>query len=75
MMKIKVRSKLDSYLKDKGIKKTWLCEQIQCEKSQLSKWCKNDENGIASITPSVGYLLRLQKVLKCKTEDLFEESE
>jgi DNA-binding Xre family transcriptional regulator len=74
-MKIKVRSKLDSYLKQKGIKKTWLSEQIECEKSQLSKWCKNDKDGFATITPSVGYLLRIQRVLHCKTEDIFEESE
>lgn len=74
-MKIKVRSKLGEYLQRHGIKKTWVCEQIQCEKSQLTKWSKNDENGYAVLTPSVGYLLRLQKVLKCRTEELFEESE
>jgi DNA-binding Xre family transcriptional regulator len=73
-MKIKVRSKLDDYLKERGIKKKWLSEQIQCERSQLTNWCKNNEHGAIS-TPSVGYLLRLQKILDCKTEDLFEESE
>jgi hypothetical protein len=74
-MKIRVRSKLDEYLKKNGIKKTWLCNQIKCDKSQLTKWCKNDENGYAIITPSVGYLLRIQRTLSCTTEEIFEESE
>lgn len=73
-MKIKVRSKMGEYLNERGIKKNWLCEQIHCEKSQMTKWCKND-NGEAVSTPSVGYLLRIKKVLNCKIEDLYEESE
>ncbi len=72
-MKIKVTSKLDAYLKQRGIMKKWLADQIGCDVSQISKWCKNDKNGIATSTPFVGYLLRMQKVLCCELNELFEE--
>jgi DNA-binding Xre family transcriptional regulator len=71
-MKIRVRSKMDEYLNKRGIKKVWLSEQIKCGTSQISRWCKNGENGEAISTPSVGYLLLLQKVLECEIEDLYE---
>ena len=73
VLKIKVASKLDDYLKSRGIMKKWLAEQIECDVSQISKWCKNDKNGIATSTPSVGYLLRMKKVLDCELNEIFEE--
>ncbi|MFS1518519.1 helix-turn-helix domain-containing protein [Bacillus sp. SCS-151] len=71
-MKIKVRSKFDEFLDKRGIKKAWLCDQVGCDRSQLSRWCQNDNNGVAISTPSVGYILKINKVLNCNLEDLYE---
>ncbi|WP_169801150.1 helix-turn-helix domain-containing protein [Halalkalibacter krulwichiae] len=61
------------YLKSKGISKTWLAEQIEAERSQVSNWCKNID-GVAKSTPSVGYLIRIMNVLNVHDiAELFEE--
>lgn len=72
-MKIRVRSNFGEYLKSRGIKKVWLAEQIGADNSQLNRWCKNDNKGEAFSTPSVGYVLRIKKVLGCQLEDIYEE--
>ncbi len=72
-MKIRVRSVLGEYLSDRGIKKVWLADKIGADSSQLNRWCKNDGKGEALSTPSVGYVLRIKKVLGCQLEDIYEE--
>lgn len=72
-MKIKIRSKLDDYLKERGIQKKWLADKVGADYSLLTRWCKNDKEGIAASTPSTGYLLRITTVLNCTIHDLFEE--
>lgn len=60
-------------MRRRGIKKIWLAEQIGADSSQLNRWCKNDSNGEAFSTPSVGYVLRIKKTLGCRLEDIYEE--
>lgn len=72
-MRIKVRSKLGDYLYERGIKKNWFAKQIGSDNTQVTRWCQNDNNGMAVSTPSVGYLLRMTRVLGCEVTDIYEE--
>jgi DNA-binding XRE family transcriptional regulator len=71
-MKVKVRSKLHSYLETRGTSKAWLGEQIGATRSQVQNWSKNDDNGYAIIQPSIGYVLKMTMVLECDVNDLYE---
>lgn len=72
ILKIKVKSKIDSYLQIRGTSKAWLARKIGATPAQINNWCKNDEEGNAVSQPSVGYVLRMLKVLNCDIHDLWE---
>lgn len=71
-MKSKVKSNLGEIIESKGLKLKWVADQVGATQSQLTNWCKN-ENGYAKSTPSVVYILRLQKLLGVKIEEMYEE--
>ncbi len=71
-MKYRARSKLGDYLEERGITKTWLADKINADRSQVSKWCTNDVNGVALATPQVPYLIMVLEVLDCKLTDIYE---
>jgi transcriptional regulator with XRE-family HTH domain len=73
VLKTRVKSKLGEILEKKGLRLKWVAEQIGATQSQLTNWCKNDEEGYARSTPSVIYILKLQKLLNVRVEDMFEE--
>lgn len=72
ILKTKVKSHLGEVLETKGLRLKWVAEQIGATQAQLTNWCKN-ENGYAKSTPSVVYILKLQKLLNIKVEEMFEE--
>lgn len=72
IMKVKVRSKLGDYLDSRGTNKAWLAKQMGLQRSQVQNWTNNDENGLAVIQPSIGYVLKMTKVLDCHIDDLYE---
>jgi DNA-binding XRE family transcriptional regulator len=74
-MKVKVRSKLHNYLESRGTSKSWLGEQIGASRSQVQNWSKNDNEGVAIIQPSIGYVLKMKDVLDCSVDDLYELKE
>lgn len=74
-MKVKVRSKFDEYLKERGISQTFVANKVKATNAMVNKWCKNDEKGVAVSTPSIGYVLRIEKLLDCRIGDLYEEIE
>jgi hypothetical protein len=74
-MKTRVRSKIDDYLQSRGTSKAWLSRQIGATPAQVNNWCKNDKNGYAVSQPSVGYVLRMIKVLDCSIYDLWDQIE
>ena len=53
IMKNKIKSNLGYILEEKGLRSKWVAEKIGATPSQLSNWCKNDENGYAKSTPSI----------------------
>lgn len=71
-MKVKVKSNLGEILESRGLRLKWVAEQIEATQAQLTNWCKN-ENGSAKSTPNVVYILRLQKLLNVKVEEMYEE--
>lgn len=74
ILKVKVKSHLGEILENKGLRLKWVAEQIGATQAQLTNWCKN-EDGSARSTPSVLYILRLQKLLNISIEDMYEEVE
>ena len=70
-MKLNVYSKLGEYLDNRGIKQSWLADQIGASRTQVSNWCKNVD-GIAFSTPSVGFLILIEKVLDKPMNELWE---
>jgi hypothetical protein len=76
ILKTKVKSNLGEILESKGLRLKWVAEQIGATPSQLTNWCKNDEvTGYAKSTPSVIYILKLQRVLNVNVELMYEEVE
>lgn len=71
---MKIKSNLGKIIENKGFRMKWVANQIGATPSQLSNWCKNDEDGYAKSTPSVLYILRLQKLLGIGVEEMFEEN-
>lgn len=73
-LKSKVKSNLDAILRDRGLRYNWVAEKIGATQAQITNWCKN-RDGYARSTPSVVYILRLQRLLEVKVEEMFEEIE
>jgi hypothetical protein len=73
VLKARVKTNLGIILEERGLRLKWVANKIGATQSQLSNWCKNDEDGYAKSTPSVLYILRLQKLLNIKVEEMFEE--
>ena len=71
-MKVKVRSNINNYLNQRGTTKTWVAEQMGLKRAQIQNWSKNEATGEAKMQPSIGYVLKMAKVLNCKVEDLYE---
>lgn len=69
-MKSKVKSNLGEIIENRGLKLKWVADQIGATQSQITNWCKN-ENGYAKSTPNVVYILKLQKILNVKVEEMF----
>jgi putative transcriptional regulator len=72
ILKAKVKSNLGDIIENKGLKLKWVAEKIGATQSQLTNWCKN-EKGYANSTPSVIYILRLQRLLNVNVEEMYEE--
>jgi transcriptional regulator with XRE-family HTH domain len=72
ILKSKVKSNLGEILENRGLRLKWVAEQIGATQAQLTNWCKN-EDGYARSTPSVLYILRLQKLLNVSVEEMYEE--
>lgn len=72
VLKVKVKSNLGDIIESKGLKFKWVADKIGATQSQLTNWCKN-EDGYAKSTPSVIYILKLQKVLNVRVEEMYEE--
>ena len=71
-LKVKVRSNINDYLNSRGTTKTWVAEQMGLKRAQIQNWSKNEDTGEAKMQPSIGYVLKMAKVLNCKVEDLYE---
>ena len=72
-LKNKIKSNLGRIIVEKGLKASWVAEKIGATPSQLTNWSKNDNEGFAKSTPSVLYILRLQKLLGVPVEEMYEE--
>jgi hypothetical protein len=72
VLKAKVKSNLGEIIDNKGLKLKWVADNIGATQAQLTNWCKN-ENGYAKSTPSVLYILRLEKLLEVRIEEMYEE--
>lgn len=70
----KVKSNLHEIINGKGIKKKWLADQMGATASQINRWC-NNKNGVAESTPSVYYVLQLEKLLDTPVKKMFELTE
>ncbi|MGJ9383254.1 helix-turn-helix transcriptional regulator [Salipaludibacillus sp. CF4.18] len=71
-MKAKSKSKINEYLDSRGTSKAWLAERIGASRAQVNNWSKN-ENGVVVSQPSVGYVLKMIRVLGCELDDIYEE--
>ncbi|QDP92507.1 helix-turn-helix domain-containing protein [Bacillus velezensis] len=72
LLKYKIKTNLEPYLKERGIQKVWLAEKTGVTKQQISRWSKNDESGFCKYTPSLSYALVISKVLDCDIKEIFE---
>ena len=61
-----VESKLDDYLRSRGLKKMWLAEQLGVSNSQVTAWCKD------GTSPHFVHLFRMVRVLDCSLFDLYD---
>lgn len=68
---MKIRSKINEVIKDKGYRKGWVADQVGVSATQVSLWCANKEGKIKSM-PTVLNAMLLMKVLDCELEELFE---
>ena len=62
-------NRIKEVLEEKGIKQTWLAEQLGKDQTTISKWCTN------SSQPDLASLMMTAKVLNVELTDLvrFEE--
>ncbi|WP_156036651.1 XRE family transcriptional regulator [Halobacillus karajensis] len=70
-MSKKVKSNLGEIIESKGIMKSWIAKQTGATKSQVTRWC-NNKDGAAESTPSVYYILQLEKLLDTPVRKMFE---
>lgn len=68
MGKPKVRCKIGDLLKEEGRSQTWLADKIEATRQQINSWCNED-----GPTPSIGYIMRIQKITGWTLEQMFEE--
>ncbi|MDJ1631417.1 XRE family transcriptional regulator [Bacillus velezensis] len=61
LLKYKIKTNLEPYLKERGIQKVWLAEKTGVTKQQISRWSKNDESGFCKYTLHFHMLLSFQK--------------
>lgn len=66
-VKVKVRCNIGELLKNEGRSQTWLAERIGTTPPKVNDWCQNKSN------PSIGYIMRIQKVTGWTLEQMFEE--
>ena len=71
---MKLKSRIDEIVKEKGLQKKWIAEKVGVSATQFSQWCKN-KDGKAVATPKAENLFMLAKVLECSIYDLYEISE
>lgn len=70
-MKKKVKSNLGEILESRGIMKKWIADNTGATQAQVNRWC-NNKDGAAESTPSVYYILLLEKLLNVKVSEMFE---
>lgn len=63
---MKLQSKLNEVIKQKGYQKQFVAKKVGVSKTQFANWCTN------KAVPSVLNAMVLAKMLDCKVEDLFE---
>lgn len=66
-MKIKIRCLIGELLKAEGRSQTWLAEKIGATSPMVNDWCNGRKN------PSIGYIMRIQKVTGWTLDQMFEE--
>lgn len=66
-VKIKVRCLIGELLKLEGRSQTWLADQIGATAPLVNEWCKEKTN------PSIGYIMRIQRVTGWTLDQMFEE--
>lgn len=66
-VKIKVRCLIGELLKIEGRSQTWLADQIKATPPLVNDWCNGRGN------PSIGYIMRIQKVTGWTLDQMFEE--
>lgn len=66
-VKIQVRCNIGLLLRKEGRSQTWLAEQIGATAPMVNDWCKGKTN------PSIGYILRIQRITGWGLEDMFKE--
>ena len=64
-----VKNRLKEILEEKGIKQTWLAEQVGITKQTMSNLIKN------RYTTSMDIAFKISKVLEVKITDIFYEEE
>lgn len=67
-LKIKVHCKIGELLKEEGRSQQWLADKIGAKRQQVNNWCSNKGS-----MPSIGYILKMQKVTGWSLEQMFEE--
>ncbi|WP_459980162.1 helix-turn-helix domain-containing protein [Paenibacillus sp. YK5] len=71
-VKMPIRSRIDDVIKTKGLKVSWVAQQLGISQSYFSQMKKTDERGILVNAMSAEYLVKLAHVLGCKVEDIAE---
>lgn len=71
-LKAKVKSNLGAILAERGLRLKWVADKIDATQSQLTNWCKNDDDGFAKSTPNIVYIIRMEKLLGVTASEMFE---
>lgn len=58
-------TKLEKFLKEKGIKQTWLADKIGKSPAELNRWVKGKR------TPSYNIMCRISEILDIPVDELF----